>query len=216
MEVIMSRPNFPVPAVFDFRRVTLAICSVLLLGGCTIPPVSDPASRYYDIPTGSSIKVRQDIEIPLGWARAHLQGGRVVAMAALRRYEPYCEIEVNDVSATPRQVVRAGSFTVMRVWRDQELGAAASGVKLAAHLADSGIGNRVDFGVGIRLGEADRDGGASQLVLNVVRLSLNSPEQTQVRELRCTAGWADRVLAVYPTVAEMRGALGELAEIEIP
>jgi hypothetical protein len=112
--------------------------------------------------------------------------------------------------------VRAGSFTVLRVWRDQELGAAASGVKLAAHLADPGIGNRVDFGAGIRLGEADRDGGASPLVLNVVRLSLNSPEQMQVRELRCTSGWADRVLAVYPTVAEMRGALGELAEIEIP
>lgn len=211
----MSRPYFPqTPALVI--RPALVVVGTLLLGGCTMPPVSDPASRYYDIPTGSSLQVRQDIEIPLGWARAHLQGGRVVAMAALRRYEPYCEIEVNDVSATPRQVVRAGAFTITRVWREQEIGAVASDVKLAAAAVglDFGGAARFDFGVGTRLSAAERDGG-SLLVLNVVRLSLNSPDQLQVRELRCTSGWADRMLALYPTVAEMRGALGELASIEI-
>lgn len=215
----MSRPHFPHPLAFVIRPA-LVVVGALLIGGCTIPPVSDPASRYYDIPTGSSFKVRQDIEIPLGWARAHLQGGRVVAMAALRRYEPYCEIEVNDVSDTPRQVVRAGSFTITRVWRDQEISAAESDVKLAAGGAESGFdfgsggATRFDFSRGIQLGEVERDSG-SLLVLNLVRLRLNSPEQQQVRELRCTSGWADRMLAVYPTVAEMRGALGELASIEI-
>lgn len=214
----MSRSILPQRAAPAWRRVALAMSGAWLVGGCTIPPVSDQASRYYDIPTGSSVTVRQGIEIPIGWARAHLQGGRVVAMAALRRYEPYCEIEVNDVSDTPRQVVRAGTFTITRVWREQEIGAVASEVKLAASGAaiglDFGGATRFDFGVGTRFSQADRDGG-SLLVLNVVRLSLNSPEQLQVRELRCTSGWADRMLALYPTVAEMRGALGELASIEI-
>lgn len=216
----MSRPNFPQLLARGFRPATLVIGSALLTAACTIPPVSDPASPYYDIPTGSNVNVRQDIEIPLGWARAHLQGGRVVAMAALRRYEPYCEIEVNDVSATPRQFVRAGSFTIVRVWREQELGAAESGIKLAASASESTFGfghasaTRFDFSRGIQLGESGRDGG-SLLVLNVVRLILNSPEQLQVRELRCTSGWADQALALYPTVAEMRGALGDLAKIEI-
>lgn len=206
----MSRPTIFQLLAPVVRPATLLIGSALLSAACTTPPVGDPASRYYDIPTGSTFTVRQDIEIPPGWARAHLQGGRVVAKAALRRYEPYCEIEVNDVSATPRQVVRAGAFTIQRAWREQELGAVDRGIKLAASGA-----TRFDVVAALLLGESGRDGG-SLLVLNLVRLALSSLAQPQVRELRCAAGWADQALALYPTVAEMRGALGELAGIEIP
>lgn len=207
----MRRPSFPQLPVRGLGPVTLVVTSALLATACTIPPVTDPASRYYDVPTGSVVSLRQDIEIPPGWARAHLQGGRIVAWAALQRYEPYCELEVNDVTATPRQFVRAGAFTVVRVRREQELGAVDSGIKLAAAGSASGLG----FGR-TRLTQFDSgDDGGSQLVLNEVRLQLNSPEQPQVRELRCNTGWALRPHALYPTVAEMRGTLGELASIEI-
>ena len=47
-------------------------------------------------------------------------------------------------------------------------------------------------------------------------MRLSSAAQPNVRELRCSGGWASMPEALYPTLAEMNKALGALAEIRLP
>lgn len=186
---------------------------VLGLAGCWMPRVTDPASPYYDLPVGSTLTLRQDVEIPLGRARTVLQGGRAGAAASLQRYDAYCELEVEAVSVQQPQVVRADVFTITDVIRQQDLGAADRTVRLAALGGGSalGVGGR-GFGFGLQIGGRDQGGG--QLVLNVLHLRLASAAQPQVRELRCSTGWTDPASARYPSLVELRRTLGELASIE--
>lgn len=191
----------------------VAIVMVAALAGCWTPRVIDPASPYYDLPAGSTLTLRHDVEIPLGRARAVLQGGRAAAAGGLQRYDAYCELEVDAVSERQPQTVRADVFTITEVWRQQELGAAGQTLRLAA--LGGGIGLGVGggrFGLGLQFGGLDNDGG--HLVLNMLHLRLKSSAQPQVRELRCATGWTDPASARYPSLVEVRRVLGELASIE--
>lgn len=211
------RPVFkPVPRGLVFGFAALLAAG---LAGCSMPKVTDPASPYYDLPTGSTLTLRRDIEIPLGYARAVLQGGQAGPAASLRRYEGFCELEVDAVSERSPQTVRADLFTITRVWRQQDLGAAERTVRLAALGAGANLAGGIGLGLGVRFGGdlqfggLDNDGGG-QLVLNVLHLRLHSAAQPQVRELRCTSGWSDHSAARYPSLVDLRGTLGELASIE--
>lgn len=192
----------------------LAVVLAAGLAGCWMPRVSDPASPYYELPAGSTLTLRHDVEIPLGRARTVLQGGRPAAAAELKRYDAYCELEVDEVSERQPQTVRADVFTITDVRRQQDFGAAERAVRLAAlgGGVELGIGSG-RFGFGLQFGGSDHQGG-SQLVLNVLHLRLKSATQPQVRELRCSTGWADPASARYPSLLEMRAALGDLASIE--
>jgi hypothetical protein len=186
--------------------VAVAVAAISLLIGCASVDVTDPSSRYYEIPAGSTVVVQQAIAIPPDSAHVILQGAKVVAPEALRRYDPFCEIEVNDVFDTG-QLVRPGRFSVTRVVRQQELGAVNPPVLVAGSTWASGNG----IGTGaLMLSSLD-----APFALNAVHLRLKSSEQPNVRELRCAAGWAIMPSAVYLTLAEMRSTLGALVSIEI-
>jgi hypothetical protein len=186
--------------------VLIATAASSLLVACTSIDVTDPTSRYYEIPVASIVVVEDAIPIPPDSAHVVLQDGKIVAPQKLRRYEPFCEIEVNDVLEA-EQHVRPGRFAVTRVVRQQQLGAGHQPVLLAGiTLAGSG---------GLRMDGALRTGIDDPFALNAVHLRLTSSEQPNVRELRCAAGWAFLSSAVYPTLAEMRGALGSFVRIEI-
>lgn len=187
------------------------ILAALLAAGCATPPVSDPASRYYDIPAGSTFTLRRALEIPSGRARVALQEARAAASSAARPYDVFCEIEVDEVSGIPPQVLHPGRFTITRSWRQQDLSTGGAPLQLA------GLG----FGIGIGIGGGQlgfgggRDGGAQQ-VLYVVRMQLQSAAQPQVRQLRCSTGWAHAPEATFPSLAEIRAALGEVASLDLP
>lgn len=220
------RPPRPHPAAVPWAASFLAAA---LLAGCASTASDDPDSRYYQIPAGTQVIVRQAIDIAAGSAHATLQRGQRIAPEALRRYEPFCEIEVNDVRDAAQQV-RPGRFAVTRIVRQQQQhGALAVPTRLAAREGIAGLGTlagfdigigvgvgsggRFGFGIGVGTAIGERDG---DLVLNAVHFRLQSGEQPNVRELRCSAGWAPSGDAVYPTLAEMRGALGTLIELAIP
>lgn len=186
------------------KRPYLPLFAVAVLSGCGLAPVTDPTSRLFDPPRGSRLVLNQELAIPAGTARVFLQDGRPVALAALRRYYPFCELEVRDVRESGVQTVRPDTFTVTHVERHLELGKRDTRVLLA------GVG----WGVGIRVGGMDKDSG-SGLAMSQIRMRLHSERQPQVRRLDCTAGWADLQRTEYPTLAEMRGALGPIATLEI-
>lgn len=190
------------------RQFFAAAAASSLIAGCAPISVSDVASQYYQLPANTTVVVRQTIVIPPGTAHVTLQDGRVVDH--LRRYEPFCQFEVNDVIESEQQV-RPGRFAAARIIRQQKLyGAERQPVLLAANTV-TGSGN--DAGIGTVLVANLSDG--PSFVLNEVRLRLQSAEQPNVRELRCAGGWAFPSSVAYPTLAEMNRALGALISIEI-
>lgn len=200
-----------------------ALAASVLLAACASTQVADPTSRYYAIPPASTVLVQERIRIPPASAHAILQGGKLVAQADMRRYEPFCEIEVND-PLEQEQMILPGRFTISSITRQQEIGANPPPVLLAGTtLAGLGIGIGLGgssgrfgwgLGTGFQMGQSSENGGS--FALNVVHLRLKSAEQPAVRTLRCTGGWADLPNAVYPTLAEMRQSLGRLIALEIP
>ncbi len=182
-------------------RFLLVAAAGSLLAGCAPIGVADVSSSYYRLPTTTTVVVRQTITIPPETAHVTLQDGRIVTIDRLRRYEPFCEIEVNDVLESEQQV-RPGRFAATRIVRQQLIGKGQPPL-LAA--------NTVTGDAGTLLLTALDD----TLRLNEVRLHLQSPDQMNVRELRCAGGWAFTSSVVYPTLAEMNHALGALINIEI-
>jgi hypothetical protein len=190
------------------KRQFLAVAATsCLLTGCAPVSVSDLASTYYQLPANTTVIVRQTITIPPGTAHVTLQDGHIVAIDHLRRYEPFCELEVNDVLESEQQV-RPGRFAVARIIRQQILGAKDRPVLLAANTT---TGNENDATTATILLAALDD----TLRLNEVRFQLQSAEQANVRELRCAGGWAFISTVAHPTLAEMNRALGALISIEI-
>jgi hypothetical protein len=190
----------------------LGVTAGSLLAGCAPISMSDVASQYYQLPANTTVVVRQTIAIPPGTAHVVIQDGRIAGPSYffVRRYEPFCELEVNDVIETEQQV-RPGRFAAARIIRQQKLyGAQRPPVLLAANTATESAN---DSGIDTVLLANHNDG--PSFVLNEVHLSLQSAEQPHVRELRCAGGWAFPSSVAYPTLAEMNHALGPLVSIEI-
>lgn len=189
------------------RTFFVAIIASGMFAGCAPISVSDVASTYYQLPADTSVVVRQAITIPPGTAHVTLQDGRVIEF--VRRYEPYCQLEVDDVLEVAQEV-RPGRFTAVRIVRQQILYGAERPPVLLAFNTAAGI---------LHDGETDpwrlaSVGDGPSFVLNQVRISLRSDEQPRVRELRCAGGWAFPVSVAFPTLPEIRRVLGKLISIE--
>lgn len=199
-------------------RIAFFITALAFIGACSSQQTRDPGSRYFDLPSGTTLVVAQAIAIPAGYAHTVLQGGKVIDPSALRRYEPFCELEVNDVLEREQQV-EPDRFAVVQSTRQQQQVRAEPPTLLAGVGMGIGVGSGGRFGwslgIGFPLGSNDRDSGG-RLALNVITMRLQSSAQPQVRQLRCSAGWADLTAAQYPTLAEMNATLGNWASIKLP
>lgn len=208
------------------RKAILLLGFSALLVGCASQQTKDPTSRYYDPPDGSRVVVLQPIDIAAGSAHAIIQSGRSLSPNELRRYEPYCEIEVNDVLERAQQVL-PGDFAITRVIRQQQQvgmlpanrhATAQEPFQVAGVGMGIGIGSGGRFGwsLGIGFPIGSRDGDDGPMAFKLVVMRLHSAAQANVRELRCSGGWASAPETVYPTLTEMHAALGDLAEIRLP
>lgn len=189
------------------QKFFVAVATSSLLAGCAPISVTDVSSSYYRLPARTTVIVRQTIAIPPGTAHVTLQDGQVVAIDRLRRYEPFCEIEVNDVLESEQQV-RPGRFAATQIIRQQLLGAERQPALLASNTVTASENDAADA---LWIMAALDD----SLRLNQVHLRLQSAAQPNVRELRCAGGWAFISTVAYPTLAEMNRALGALISIEI-
>ena len=153
-----------------------ATAAGILLAGCTPIGVTDVSSSHYRLPAGTTVVVRQSITIPPGTAHVTLQDGQVVAIDRLRRYEPFCELEVNDVLDSEQQV-RPGRFAATQIIRQQELGAKHPPALLAASTVTASESDTANATWTL----ASWD---NPLRLNQVHLRLQSAAQPHVRELR--------------------------------
>lgn len=181
------------------RRV-FYMALLLATHGCSRLAVTDPAALYYLPPSGSQVVVKQRLEIPPGMTRVYLQHGKVIAKSARNDYAVNCNFEINTLGDAPR-FIEPGIFTITRSQRRTD---SIVGLE-PLHVASLNLAGSM----------MERDDGPP-LQFEEVRMSLASTPPTDVRELACRGVMTFPAEIVPPTLAEMRRALGDYAEIRVP
>jgi hypothetical protein len=173
---------------------------VLGMAGCAGLDRGDPDSPHWLPPVGTLVELHEALEVPPLSARVFLQQGTVLAKPSLNLYLPSCAFAVTRVFEDGSQTIEPDTFQVVRVTGQLEevVRQRAPAQYAAIHLARGGI-----------------DGGSS-MVMHVVHLWLESPEQAEVRRLSCRGAMDDPPLSNRPSVTEMRQALGAIATLKLP
>lgn len=179
-------------------RFRLGVLLVIFAAGCSQLRVADPTSPYFLPPPGSQVVVKQRLEVPPGMTRVYLQHGKVIPKSERNDYAVNCNFEINTLSDLPRHI-DAGIYTVTKTRRRTDSIVSREPVHVAS-LAMS----------------MDDRGGGSALVFEQVRMSLTSTPPSDIRELACRGVMTEPDAVELPTLAEMRQALGDYAEIRVP
>lgn len=175
-------------------KLLLLVVAAGLLSACQQMPVQDEASQYSRISPGSRIVLNKDLTVPAGHARVFIQNGAVSDKSQLDRYNPHCNFEIQSVSDGTRQIL-AGTFLVTAV---------STGEELVVQTASPYY--RVSFNPGL-----DRP---LSMIAPFVHHRLHSDTQPEVMRLTCHGGFAQPWWARYPSVSEIRKALGNVATVD--
>ena len=167
----------------------------LLLTACQQMPILDENSEFSRIVPGSRIVLYQDLTVPTGHARVFLQNGRVMGLNSLNQYYPHCDFEVRDVSDGALQV-HAGTFIVTRVTTGEAMVVQRKQGFMRASFAPDG-----DQTVG--------------MVSPYVHHQLHAEGQPELMRMTCHGGFAQQNVAIFPSVKDIRKALGGIATVEV-
>ena len=180
------------------------MASLGLLTACSTALVTDPHARNYVPSPGSTVTVKQRLEIAPSQTRVFLQDGKVLPKASrLDLYVVNCSFEINSLAETPRHI-EAGVYTVTRSWREEkEVVQNAPPLRLAAAQP-----------VNLQLADGGTDG--PTMTFEEIRMRLQSEQPSDIRELACRGSLNDPSLVKPPTLAEIRRALGDYASISVP
>ena len=167
-------------------RAFLVVTGTLILNSCAITPSVNP---------NSVVQVNQHFEIPNLKARVYIQKGIVSAKRDLDPWNTYCSLLMQDLHSAgePRLAVSPGQFEVSKVRQYSE-----QQYFRANFVASAGEWHYVP-----------------PIVVFTIEMRLKSPEQPGVRALIC-AKQVESYGSHYPTVAEMKIALGNTIEIKSP
>lgn len=182
------------------RRLFL-LTLLLATQGCSRLAVTDPAALYYLPPPGSQVVVTQRLQVPPGMTRVYLQHGKVIAKSARNDYAVNCNFEINTLGDAPRYI-EPGSYTVTRSLRRTDSIVGLAPLHVASLTMAGSMMNHRDDGPPLQFEE--------------VRMSLASTPPSDVRELACRGVMDYPAKILPPTLAEMRRALGDYAEIRVP
>jgi hypothetical protein len=185
-------------AMQQTSRILLSILFLVTAHGCSRMAVTDPAALYYLPPPGSRVEVKQRLEVPPGMMRVYLQHGRIIAKSARNDYAVNCNFEINSIGDMPRYI-EPGEYIITRSQRR----------------TDSIVGLEPVLVASLATSMAER-GDGPPLMFEEIRLSLASTPPSDVRELACRGVMDYPAEILPPTLAEMRRALGDYAEIRVP
>ena len=96
------------------KTLTLTACA-LLLAGCQTAALNDVSSPYYRIPSGSTLVLHRELNIPQGQAHVRFAEGRPVGGNS--GYTVSCRFDVRKLGP---QVIHPDSFLITRVENPQE------------------------------------------------------------------------------------------------
>lgn len=175
-----------------FTRASMTIAGLLAIGGCA------GAGKYVDLPMvapTSVVQINQQLEIPPELARVYIQNGVQVSKKGLDKWLTYCSVLMQKVNTPgePLQTVSPGKFEVTEVREYNDY--------------------RYSPRIYASLTLVSRDPPSN--VIYSVDMRLQSQQQPGVRSLICVKH-VDAYGRYYPTLAEMRVALGDAIEINMP
>ncbi len=172
-----------------------------LIAGCQPAIKHDENSPYFAPPIGSQLILKKPVAIKADDARAYFQNGAIVPRT-IDYFTPHCQLEVNNVMPVT-QTLQPDTFTITQVSRKTFDVVQVGNTQLA----------RVGFGIGIGLGFGD-DGVSD--IMYAWQMKLSSAKQPHVRMLICGGVFDKPVDAEYPSINEMRRALGDYGELITP
>ena len=174
-------------------RLVLLLFVLLGLSACQSLPVSDESSPHSRIALGSTLVLHQPLTVPVGHTRVFLQDGELREKHRLRMQYPHCNFELHTLSDAP-QIIRPGRFVVTGISWNEEL---------VVEYREGGL-RRVSDGGNDYAPQTNR----------VLHHRLAAPQQPELMRLSCHGGFADAWQVGFPSVSEIRHALGEYASIE--
>ena len=192
----------PLPLIFLFS-------ASLLASGCAarVAPYNPP------IESGYRVQINRGYDAVPNHARLYFQHGRQVDEKNLDRWSTYCRLHVFDrsknadypISVTP------DTFDIASVkLRYQSSEYPYYGIQAGDTLVGFGlIGHRASPEY-----ERKRDGPPAYFLYRV-EMRLGSSAQPEVQSLTCSRKWNTRG-AYYPTLDDIREALGDIIEIVAP
>jgi hypothetical protein len=188
----------------NMRQPLFTIFLLLLMAGCsgrtpTVPPVSHSAT----------VQINQSYDSLPNYSRIYFQGGKQIAKTELDRWSTYCRLHVYnpDMKADYVTSVAAGKFEVVRVRNQLEVTESSYSDPDFHATPGSGFSfSKASWG-----GDRFFDRMPSYYLYRV-NMKLVSPDQPDVQSLICSrqsGTYGD----YYPTLGEIRLALGNLIEI---
>ena len=179
-------------------RTFVVVTGILVISGCgasfsnsMVRPSVSPAAI---------VQVNQQLEIPNGKARVYIQDGAITTLRNIDKWSTYCSVLMRQIRASgePKQSVSPGQFIITKVIESED-----NTRSRRTYVAS--LGWFIDVTV-------DRP----VHVIFDVEMQLSSAEQPGVRALICEKRPDNRGLYNYPTLEEIRIALGNMIEIRSP
>lgn len=173
---------------------SLCLLGIVLLSGCaaTRTPIYAPVTTDY------TIRVQQAFEALPNGSHIDFQQGQRIQHGSLDRWSTYCRLYVynRNHGADYHSSVALGRI---------EISAVKAAYQSSDYPTQPGFG-RLSWGVR----------NIPSYYLYSVGMRLTSPDQPDVRSLTCYKKWATPHADQYPTLAEIRAALGEQIKLESP
>jgi len=185
---------FPLPLAVPL----LVLLSLLLpLAACQSGgPARSEATLFAQLAGGQFI-LHRSVSIPPGRVRVIFQQG--TAGQGASELQPRCELEVRDILETP-QTITAGSYRIGKVRGMQRF------VKrLSERIMLAGIGDPVLLA----------DDTSNEWYMHTYIMQLQSETQEDAPTLVCGGAYNFAFYARYPTLEEMRVALGDYATLTL-
>lgn len=187
-----------------FTGLTVALFSLLMLGGCETLVRDSVQTGWLEIPPGSTLTLNRSMSIQPGRARVFFVSPKNQRDARQGGAGTSCALEVRRIDPEAVQTIPAVAFRIMRMQN------------YVAHVANDRPAGSRDAAVRFRLAEhGGGDSGGSQMIRQGYHLWLQSEEAPNVMRMTCL-GWLDDPASTRPpTLAEIRAVLGEAATLEV-
>ena len=170
------------------KRLTMILLLVpSLLSGCQGRFIKYDPDEKERIPVGSMLVLKQDVTIPAHKASIEIQGGQTRSWHDVDQYYTYCSLEIRKPSDSG-VTIKAGKFRIIRIRREEEW-------------------VRQDTRPRSRYARLDVDD--SDVIEHKVIFYLASRDQPTVELMSC-GHWSYSDEGKYPTIREIRKALGDL------
>jgi hypothetical protein len=175
----------------------MVMLSCHCLSACGPLTIKDTTTQSFIPIQRGVLELHQDVVIPAHRTRIFFQDGRL--LYGINEYYPHCQLRVRHISEQA-QPVQADRFTIDKVFGTLDQVVSSDPVRVAA--------------VGAIAGGGGNGNGESRLMYTYF-MALHSDQQPHVTYLVCGGAFEEPAFADYPTLQDIRTAMGDYATLTL-